>query len=1150
MDNWTQILIDLAIIVLLVIGISMFRTPRGARRGNAAAALALLLAMAIVLYRNAVMEPAILIIAMVVGGAIGTLVAVRVTMIQIPAMVAFQHGAGGIAACAIAFVELTRGDSPTIVGEVSGLLGLVIGAATFSGSMVASAKLAGKLKGTPTVLPGHGVILLTLLTAIAGLGVLGAMTRGPSLPFVLVGVLVAAVLLGLFFSIRIGGADMPVLISFLNATAGLAAAFCGVIIQNRLLIACGATVAASGSILTAVMCRAMNRSFVKVLAGGKMGRAPSAGVKPPAKAPVRVETIQAGPMERAKQVLREARSVIIIPGYGMALARAQFKVATLAKRMEELGKTVTFAIHPVAGRMPGHMNVLLAEADVDYDKLKEMDDVNSSFAATDAVLVVGACDVVNPAAIRVADTPISGMPILNAHEAKNVLVCNLDERPGYSGVPNPLYDEAATLLLFGDANATVAELLVGLSGASATAPAEAQVEATPAGAMERAKKVLREARSVIVIPGYGMALARAQFKVASLAKRLEELGKTVTFAIHPVAGRMPGHMNVLLAEADVDYDKLKEMDDVNSSFAATDAVLVVGACDVVNPAAIRVADTPISGMPILNAHEAKNVLVCNLDERPGYSGVPNPLYDEATTLLLFGDANATVTELLESLSEEQVSAPRTAGEPSHPRAGVAARLTTDALSERLLRAEYAVRGPIVQRAQELEAQGQKIIYCNIGNPQALKQKPLTYLRQLLSLLEVPALLDEPAVTARIPKDIVARARTVLEKHPHGTGAYSQSPGIPFIRQAVAEFITRRDGIPADPASIILTDGASKGVQAVLTAFVKTPQDGFMIPIPQYPLYSASLTLLGGQRIGYHLDEENHWQLREAILTQSLEDAEKAGIHPVGLVVINPGNPTGAVLSRENIEMVIGFARRHGLVLISDEVYQENVYAEGCAFHSFAKVMHAMGDEETPLFSLHSVSKGFLGECGHRGGYLEMRNIPPAIHRELIKLQSIALCANIPGQLATYAMVAPPGPGDESHAEYVRERDGILGELKKKAEILGQGINRIPGMSVEQPQGAMYAFVRFELPSDPFIDLRSMSAEERAGYAARQESQYCLTLLEETGICVVPGSGFGQQPGTLHFRTTFLPPRSEIQALVARLGEFHRRYTRRNQSSAA
>ncbi len=470
-------------------------------------------------------------------------------------------------------------------------------------------------------------------------------------------------------------------------------------------------------------------------------------------------------------------------------------------------------------------------------------------------------------------------------------------------------------------------------------------------------------------------------------------------------------------------------------------------------------------------------------------------------------------------------------------------ITTNRLSEKLLRAEYAVRGPIVQRAQELEAQGRKIIYCNIGNPQALKQPPLTCLRQLLCLAEYPELLSQSWAVAHFPKDIVARAQDILARHPEGTGAYTQSAGLPFVRKAVADFIERRDGIPADPARVILTDGASKGAQAVLTALLRSPQDGFLIPIPQYPLYSASLTLYGGHRIGYYLDEDHGWQLSEGNLTETLAKAQRDGVHPVGIVVINPGNPTGAVLSRENIEMILGVARRHDLAVIADEVYQENVYATGRAFHSFAKALHDAGDTTTPLFSLHSVSKGFLGECGHRGGYLELRNIPDDVLGEFIKLQSISLCANVPGQLATYLMVSPPQPGDESYARYVEERDAILAELKAKAEILAEGINTIPGMSLDMPQGALYAFVRLELPAPPDVDPETTSDTERAASAAWHDAQYCLALLEETGICVVPGAGFGQLPGTLHFRTTFLPPRDEIHEMVSQLRAFHARYAR-------
>ena len=470
------------------------------------------------------------------------------------------------------------------------------------------------------------------------------------------------------------------------------------------------------------------------------------------------------------------------------------------------------------------------------------------------------------------------------------------------------------------------------------------------------------------------------------------------------------------------------------------------------------------------------------------------------------------------------------------------------VNSKLIKARYAVRGKIVARAQELESQGRKIIYCNIGNPQALKQKPLTFIRQVLSLLEYPALLDSPETVKLYPADLIARARMILGLNPIGTGAYTQSAGIPFIRQAVADFIQKRDGIPADHNRILLTDGASKGVQAAFTLLTNKENDGYMIPIPQYPLYSATIELYGAKQVNYFLDEANNWQLNEHELVRSIEEARKNGINPVAIAVINPGNPTGAVLSKENIRMVIRFAKVSGLAIMADEVYQENVYAAGLKFHSFAQVMHEMGEKEVTLFSFHSVSKGFLGECGHRGGYMEIRNMPDDVYGEMIKLQSIGLCSNVDGQLVTYLMVAPPQPGDASYELYARERGEILGDLKEKAEILGRGISEIEGMHAEVPQGAMYAFVRFDLPHAKGIDPEAMTPDERHKYEAARDSKYCLRLLEDTGICVVPGSGFGQQPGTLHFRTTFLPPKEDIKTLVEKMKKFHAAYVEKMKSA--
>jgi len=472
MSNWLHLLIDLSVITLFFVGFYKFRHPKGARTGNLIAAFAILTACLLVLYRNDILDPGFVVVAMLIGLTAGWIVAIKVDMIQIPAMVAFQHGAGGVAVFMISFVELTGETSAYLstLGKVSGLLGLVIGAATFSGSMIASGKLANKLNQKPTVLPRHSLLLLGLFLVIFALAIITGGYESQGNVYLLTILLGLSILLGIIFSIRIGGADMPVLISFLNATAGFAAAFCGVLIQNRLLVACGAAVAASGSILTHIMCKAMNRSLINIFVGIQQGSVTSFKQMPPESDKEKPPETSDAPeipkeedgIERAVTLLKNSQRIVIIPGYGMALAKAQFKVVEMVGRLEKMDKDVKFAIHPVAGRMPGHMNVLLAEADVDYDNLVEMDDINSEFKETDLVIVVGACDVVNPAAIDSTNTPISGMPILLANEAKAVIVCNLDEKPGYSGVENPLYDMPKTIKLFGDAKNTILRLIEAL----------------------------------------------------------------------------------------------------------------------------------------------------------------------------------------------------------------------------------------------------------------------------------------------------------------------------------------------------------------------------------------------------------------------------------------------------------------------------------------------------------------------------------------------------------------------------------------------------------------------------------------------------------------------------------------------------------------
>lgn len=444
-----------AIIALLVGGISRFRTPAGARAGNHAAGLALLAAIVLVLVLEGVTRPWIVALSAAIGAVAGTAVAYRASMTSIPAVVAFQHGMGGAAVVVVSAIELGHGTSPSAIGKVSGLVGLALGAATFSASLLAAAKLANIVKQAPTLVRWHNVKLLALLLLIVVFPTQQLLGTNP-IAFV-TAVSIGAVLFGLLFAMRVGGADMPVLISSLNATAGFAAALCGVAIENQLLVAAGATVASSGSILTIVMCRAMNRSLATIFFGGPSPAAATAP-RPAPMAPERASPPREVLLDEIAELALEARTIVVVPGYGMALAQAQFEVVRLVNLLETIGKDVSFAIHPVAGRMPGHMNVLLAEADVDYDKLVEIDDANRKLRNTDLVLVVGACDVVNPAALEIENTPLSGMPILKAHEARAVVVCNLDARPGYSGVDNPLYRVPGTRLLLGDAQQSMKDI--------------------------------------------------------------------------------------------------------------------------------------------------------------------------------------------------------------------------------------------------------------------------------------------------------------------------------------------------------------------------------------------------------------------------------------------------------------------------------------------------------------------------------------------------------------------------------------------------------------------------------------------------------------------------------------------------------------------
>ncbi|KAH0619609.1 hypothetical protein JD844_000378 [Phrynosoma platyrhinos] len=392
-------------------------------------------------------------------------------------------------------------------------------------------------------------------------------------------------------------------------------------------------------------------------------------------------------------------------------------------------------------------------------------------------------------------------------------------------------------------------------------------------------------------------------------------------------------------------------------------------------------------------------------------------------------------------------------------------LTLESMNPQVKAVEYAVRGPIVLKAGEIENELRKgikkpfteVIKANIGDAHAMGQQPITFLRQVVALCTYPNLLDSP----NFPEDSKKRARRILQGcGGNSLGSYSASQGVNCIREDVAAYIERRDGgVPADPDNIYLTTGASDGIATVLKILVSgggRSRTGVMIPIPQYPLYSAAISELDAIQVNYYLDEENCWALDVNELRRQVQ-------------------------SRKCIEDVIHFAWEEKLFLLADEVYQDNVYSESCQFHSFKKILYEMGPDycnNVELASFHSTSKGYMGECGYRGGYMEVVNLHPDIKGQLVKLLSVRLCPPVSGQAAMDIVVNPPVPGEESYAQFIKTH---------------------------------------KMAPDMF---------------------YCMKLLEETGICVVPGSGFGQREGTYHFRMTILPPVEKLKILLEKVKDFH------------
>jgi len=454
--------------ILFILSLGGLSSPESARRGNLFGVIGMTIAVLATVFGPRVTSGgyAWIVGALVVGGAIGLFAAQKVKMTQMPELVAAMHSLVGLAACLVGYasyidpsVQLTGAEKS--IHEVEIYVGIFIGAVTFSGSIIAFGKLAGKIGGKPLLLPARHWLNLVALLVVLWFG--RAFLAAPSveagiLPLVVMTVI--ALLFGLHLVMAIGGADMPVVVSMLNSYSGWAAAATGFMLSNDLLIVVGALVGSSGAILSYIMCRAMNRNFLSVIAGG-FG---SGGGAPAAAAGDGQPAGEAVPISAAEtaDLLREAKSVIIVPGYGMAVAQAQHTVFEITKTLRDKGVKVRFGIHPVAGRMPGHMNVLLAEAKVPYDIVLELDEINEDFPDTDVSMVIGANDIVNPAAQEDPASPIAGMPVLEVWKAHTSIVMKRSMASGYAGIDNPLFYKENNRMLFGDAKKMLDEVLAAL----------------------------------------------------------------------------------------------------------------------------------------------------------------------------------------------------------------------------------------------------------------------------------------------------------------------------------------------------------------------------------------------------------------------------------------------------------------------------------------------------------------------------------------------------------------------------------------------------------------------------------------------------------------------------------------------------------------
>jgi NAD(P) transhydrogenase subunit beta len=671
----------LAASVLFIFGLRYLSSPETARKGMFLAEVGMGLAIVGTLFHYKIITFEWILAGLVVGSIAGYIIAMYTPMTAMPQRTAFSHAFGALAAALVGVSEhYTHGGHLDRVTIAALGFEVVLGALTFTGSMMAFAKLQEWMRGSPITYRGQNAANMGLLAAIIALLVyLVVEPQSPHATAIFYTIIGLSLVFGVLLVLPIGAADMPVVISLLNSYAGLAACATGFVLGNKLLIIAGALDGASGVVLSVIMCKAMNRSMTNVLFGA-FGQAPVAGAGAAAPASGgEVKKISAS--DTAALALR-SKLVIVVPGYGMAAAQAQHGVREFADVLKSRGVRVRYAIHPVAGRMPGHMNVLLAEARVPYDELIDMDEINPEFEHADVALVMGANDVTNPAARHNPASPIYGMPILNTDHARHVIVCKRSMNPGFAGIDNELYTMPHTSMLFGDAKKTAEALATAAKDLLAGDAAAAAATTTPslpardasgpsagavlgygdvgtpapaedpfyAGKVRRSAprdvaSLLSDAKHVVIVPGYGMARAQAQLAVRDLARALAARGTDVRFALHPFAGCFPGHINYLLADADVPYEQVHAVEASDGAITNIDVALVVGANDVVNPDRVG----PLDGMPPLDLRTAKHVVVLKRGYGQGHSGVPNALLTRPNTVACFGDAKQSIEAIVGAL---------------------------------------------------------------------------------------------------------------------------------------------------------------------------------------------------------------------------------------------------------------------------------------------------------------------------------------------------------------------------------------------------------------------------------------------------------------------------------------------------------------------